>query len=30
MYMPSGAGLNTDDISSILQGLIPDRYKVSP
>ncbi|XP_039538263.1 interferon-induced protein 44-like [Pimephales promelas] len=26
----SGAGLNTDDISSILQGLIPDRYKFNP
>ncbi|KAK7126792.1 hypothetical protein R3I94_018093 [Phoxinus phoxinus] len=26
----SGAGLDTDDISSILQGLIPDRYKFNP
>ncbi|KAK7136982.1 hypothetical protein R3I93_017143 [Phoxinus phoxinus] len=26
----SGAGLDIDDISSILQGLIPDRYKFNP
>jgi len=25
----SGAGLDIDDISSILQGHVPDRYKVS-
>ncbi|XP_057181021.1 interferon-induced protein 44-like [Triplophysa rosa] len=26
----SGAGLDTEDISCILQGLIPDRYKFNP